>query len=93
MESHEYQSGQIMEKLASLETSRTEQMAVMTRSLDDLNYKIDSLTRGVGERVEKHGERLAVLENDVSLLRSVAWLLFAASATVVVATFFKLIMK
>lgn len=99
-ESQQFQSGQIIEKLSSLEKSRTEQLSLVNKSIDNLEQRFEAFTRGLGERVgvnetktEIHGTRLSVLEASMSLLNKVAWLLFASSMGVVVTAFWKLIMK
>lgn len=92
-QSSEFQSGQIMEKLASLEKSRTEQMGSITKSIESLDHKIDNFTHGIGERVENHGGRISVMEANLKLLNAVAWLLFASSLGTVCLAFFKLVLK
>ena len=63
---------QISERLALLEQKadhHTEQLSAMQVSLD-------KLTVGIGSRVEQHGEKLAVMEERMGVIRTVAtWIL------------------
>lgn len=107
-ESQDYQTGQIIEKLSSLEKSRNDQFSNLHQCVDNLERKFEAFTAGLGQRVEKQGERITILETakpqthegriltleqSVSLLNKVAWLLFASSMGVVVAAFWKMVIR
>lgn len=91
--SEEFNTGAILEKLSSLEKSRTEQFTLVHDSLGHLEQKFESFNSGIGFRVEKHDARITKMEVSLDILNKVAWLLFASSLTVVVAVFWKLVLK
>ena len=62
-------------------------------AIHDLTRRIEALTAGVGATVQKHGEDIAVLKNDVSNLSKAGWFLFASSMGVVIAAFWKLVLR
>jgi vacuolar-type H+-ATPase subunit D/Vma8 len=82
------------------DTSTLEFRALLSNKIDNLVTQVYSLERavehlknGIGERVEKHADRLTSLETSVSILSKIAWVLFASSMGVVIAAFLKLVMK
>ena len=61
--------------------------------IGDIDTSLSQFKVGMGSRVEDHGNRIVLLEGGLKLLSKVAWLLFASSMGVVVAAFWKLLLK
>ena len=80
--SDDFQAGQILGEVKNLQANML-----------DVKNSLNEFKQGMGIRVQNHGERLVVVEAGLRLLNGVAWLLFTSSMAVVVATFWKLIIK
>ena len=80
--SDDFQAGQILVEIKNLHAC-----------IDRVEKALLEFKQGMGQRVEVHGERIVVIEAGLKLLNGVAWLLFTSSMAVVVATFWKLIIK
>lgn len=61
--------------------------------IKNLRHTIEALTQGLGSTVQRHGEDIAVLKDNVKDLRTGAWFLFISSMSVVVLAFWKLVLK
>lgn len=80
--SDEFKSGQILSEIKNLH-----------EGLGRVESSLIEFKNGIGQRVEKHGERITSLEASVAVLNKLAWLLFASSMGVVLAAFWKLVLK
>ena len=92
-ESQDFQTGKILTELQNLQQGRDEHFKSLSDSIDRVENCFNDFKKGMGQRVEKHGERLAVAETNLVILNRLAWLLFACSLTVVVGTFWQTILK
>ena len=91
--SEDFQTGQILAEMKNLYVCLERVEKGHGDKLEKVEQSIIEFKQGMGQRVQNHGERLVVVEAGLRLLNGVAWLLFTSSMAVVVATFWKLIIK
>ena len=68
--------------------------------VDNANNKMDTIAEslhdlkiGIGQRVEQHGEKIAVIGEKVSVLSKVAWMIFTPIISAIVLAILALVMK